>query len=293
MPLEQAVRRLQRPGQRRGEHHLHRIAGQRRAGLCHLEVAELAQRRVEMQRVDGIHTPGGVERGFAVADAKNGLGRHGGAKYGRTAARPKARRPLASRPELVSESAREEVRVSEITHLLRAARGGDAQAAGQAFARVYDELRRLARARLRQHRTMTLLDTTALVHESYLKLVGTAEAAVEDRHHFFAYASQVMRSVIVDFARARLAERRGGKAEKVVLDTALGERLAAPEDDVLRVHEALEALAQADERAARVVEMRYFGGLTEPEIAEVLGLSERTVRRDWEKARLMLLAQLG
>jgi len=140
---------------------------------------------------------------------------------------------------------------------------------------------------------MTLLDTTALVHESYLKLVGTEGVAVEDRHHFFAYASRVMRSVIVDFARAKLAERRGGEAEKVVLDTALGERLAAPESDVLRVHEALEALAQADERAAQVVEMRYFGGLTEPEIAQVLGLSERTVRRDWEKARLLLLAQLG
>ena len=183
--------------------------------------------------------------------------------------------------------------MSELTQLLRAARGGDAQAADKAFSRVYAELRRLARARLRQHRTMTLLDTTALVHESYLKLVGTEGVAVEDRHHFFAYASRVMRSVIVDFARAKLAERRGGDAEKVVLDTALGERLAAPESDVLRVHEALEALAQADERAAQVVEMRYFGGLTEPEIAQVLGLSERTVRRDWEKARLLLLAQLG
>jgi len=183
--------------------------------------------------------------------------------------------------------------VSELTQLLRAARGGDAQAADKAFSRVYAELRRLARARLRQHRTMTLLDTTALVHESYLKLVGTEGVAVEDRHHFFAYASRVMRSVIVDFARAKLAERRGGEAEKVVLDTALGERLAAPESDVLRVHEALEALAQADERAAQVVEMRYFGGLTEPEIAQVLGLSERTVRRDWEKARLLLLAHLG
>ena len=183
--------------------------------------------------------------------------------------------------------------MSELTQLLRAARGGDAQAAGEAFSRLYGELRGLARARLRQHRTMTLLDTTALVHESYLKLVGTEGVAVEDRHHFFAYASRVMRSVIVDFARAKLAERRGGEAEHVVLDTALGERLAAPESDVLRVHEALEALAQADERAARVVEMRYFGGLTEPEIAQVLGLSERTVRRDWEKARLLLLAHLG
>jgi len=183
--------------------------------------------------------------------------------------------------------------MSELTLLLHAARDGDAQAAGEAFSLVYGELRRLARARLRQHRTMTLLDTTALVHESYLKLVGTEGVPVEDRHHFFAYASRVMRSVIVDFARAKLAQRRGGEAEKVVLDTALGERLAAPESDVLRVHEAQEALAQADERAAQVVEMRYFGGLTEPEIAQVLGLSERTVRRDWEKARLLLLAQLG
>jgi RNA polymerase sigma factor (TIGR02999 family) len=183
--------------------------------------------------------------------------------------------------------------MSELTQLLHAARDGDAQAAGEAFSVVYGELRRLARARLRQHRTMTLLDTTALVHESYLKLVGTEGVPVEDRHHFFAYASRVMRSVIVDFARAKLAERRGGEAEKVVLDTALGERLAAPESDVLRVHEALEVLAQADERAAQVVEMRYFGGLTEPEIAQVLGLSERTVRRDWEKARLLLLAQLA
>ncbi len=139
---------------------------------------------------------------------------------------------------------------------------------------------------------MTLLDTTSLVHESYLKLVGNAALAVEDRHHFFAYASRVMRSVIVDFARARLAERRGGDADHVVLDTGLSDKLAAPENDVLRVHEALEVLAEADERLAQVVEMRYFGGMTEVEIAEALGLSERTVRRSWEKARLLLMAAL-
>ena len=93
-------------------------------------------------------------------------------------------------------------------------------------------------------------------------------------------------------ARARQAERRGGDAEHVVLDTAMGERLAAPENDVLRVHEALDVLAQADARLAQVVEMRYFGGLSEAEIAEGLGVSERTVRRDWERARLLLLAAL-
>ena len=182
--------------------------------------------------------------------------------------------------------------MSELTTLLSAARQGDAQAAGQAFTLLYDDLRRLARSRLRQHRTMTLLDTTSLVHESYLRLVGQESLAVEDRHHFFAYAARVMRSVIVDFARARLAERRGGAAEHVVLDTELAQKIAAPETDVLQVHEALEVLAQAEPRLAQIVEMRYFGGMTELEIAEALGLSERTVRRDWEKARLLLMAAL-
>jgi len=183
--------------------------------------------------------------------------------------------------------------MSELTLLLHAARDGDAQAAGEAFSLVYGELRRLARARLRQHRTMTLLDTTALVHETYLKLVGTEGVPVEDRHHFFAYASRVMRSVIVDYARTRATERRGGDAEHVVLDTLLSGQIAAPENDALRVHEALDVLEQADPRLAQVAEMRFFGGLTEPEIAEALGLSERTVRRDWEKARLLLLAAMG
>ena len=182
--------------------------------------------------------------------------------------------------------------MSELTGLLIAARQGDQKASGQAFALLYDDLRRLARSRLRQHQTMTLLDTTSLVHEAYLKLVGNTALAIEDRHHFFAYAARVMRSVIVDFARARQAERRGGAADHVVLDTELSDKLAAPESDVLRVHQALETLAQADERLAQIVEMRYFAGMTEIEIAEVLGLSERTVRRSWEKARLLLIAAL-
>ncbi len=182
--------------------------------------------------------------------------------------------------------------MAELTRLLAAAREGDQGAAGQAFGLLYDELRRLARARLRQHQTLTLLDTTSLVHESFIKLVGLQSVPVQDRSHFFAYASRVMRSVIVDFARAKLAERRGGDAERVVLNTELGDKLAAPENDVLRVHEALDVLAQADARLAQVVEMRYFGGMTEAEIAAALGVTDRTVRRDWEKARLLLLAQL-
>jgi RNA polymerase sigma factor (TIGR02999 family) len=158
---------------------------------------------------------------------------------------------------------------------------------------LYDDLRQLARSKLRQHQPLTLLDTTSLVHEVYLKLAGQSALPVIDRHHFFAYAARVMRSVIVDLARARLAERRGGDAEHVALDTDVAERVAAPENEVLRVHEALETLAQADDVLARVVEMRYFGGMTEVEIAQAMDTSERTVRRQWEKARLLLSVALA
>lgn len=182
--------------------------------------------------------------------------------------------------------------MAELTLLIEAARQGDPKAAGAAFSLMYGELRRLASARLRPHQTITLLGTTSLVHEAYLKMVGGDTLAVESRKHFFAYASHVMRSVIVDYARARAAERRGGDAERVVLDTLLSGQLAAPENDALRVHEALDVLGKADPRLAQVAEMRFFGGLTEPEIAEALGVSERTVRRDWEKARLLLLAAM-
>jgi len=180
----------------------------------------------------------------------------------------------------------------QLTELLAAARLGNQQAAGEAFSLLYAELHRLARSKLRHHQSMTLLDTTSLLHESYLRLVGAQALPVSDRHHFFTYAARVMRSVIVDFARARLSERRGGDVDRVVLDTSIAGDVATPEHDVLRVHDALEVLAKADERLARVVELRYFGGLNEAEIAETLGTSERTVRRDWEKARLLLLAAL-
>jgi len=180
----------------------------------------------------------------------------------------------------------------QLTTLLAAARAGDKDAASAAYSVLYDELRRLARAKLRPHQAMTMLETTSLVHESYLRLVGAQALPVEDRHHFFAYAARVMRSVIVDFARARAAERRGGDAEHLVLDTMLSAQVAAPETDVLRIHEALDVLEQADARLARIVEMRFFGGMSEAEIAEVLGVSDRTVRRDWEKARLLLRAAL-
>jgi RNA polymerase sigma factor (TIGR02999 family) len=183
-------------------------------------------------------------------------------------------------------------RMPQVTELLYAARQGDQQAAGEAFGLLYAELRRLARSKLRKHQSMTLLDTTSLVHESYLRLVGVEALPVLDRNHFFTYAARVMRSVIVDFARARLAERRGGEMEHLVLDTAIAAAVATPENDVLRVHDALEVLGKVDARLAQVVELRYFGGMTEPEIAQVLGTSERTVRRNWGKARLLLFAAL-
>jgi RNA polymerase sigma factor (TIGR02999 family) len=182
--------------------------------------------------------------------------------------------------------------LSEITLLLQAAGEGDAGAGDRAFALLYTELRQMARSRLRQSGELTLLDTTVLVHESYLRLQGQDGAAFPDRAHFLAYASRVMRTVVVDVVRARLAERRGGGAEHLPLDTALGEQLAAHDEEVLRVHEALDELAALEPRLAQVVELRYFGGLTEAEIAVHLDITERTVQRDWAKARLFLSMSL-
>ena len=154
-------------------------------------------------------------------------------------------------------------------------------------AQAYRQLRVIARARLRSGGRETLLDTTALVHEAYLRIAGAEMGSAEQRS-FLAYASRAMRSVIVDFARRRQSERHGGDALIVTLTGTLAERQPAAADDIMRVHEALEELERVDLRLAQVVEMRYFAGLAEPQIAQALGISERTVRRDWEKARLLL-----
>lgn len=183
--------------------------------------------------------------------------------------------------------------MSEITRLLRAASAGDRPAADQAFALLYADLQRMAHGRMRRSGDMTLLDTTALVHESWLRLQGAGEAQFDDRQHFMGYAARVMHTVVVDFVRARKSEKHGGKAEHVTLSTAIGDAATRHDDEVLRVHEAMQDLRQADARLHDVVEMRYFGGLTEAEIADVLGVTERTVQRDWRKARLYLSAALA
>jgi RNA polymerase sigma factor (TIGR02999 family) len=180
----------------------------------------------------------------------------------------------------------------ELTKLLQKVQAGDAQAREALFAAAYPGLEQLARARLRDGGRNTLLDTRSLVHESFLRYVQVGELRAIDRQAFFAYASQVMRSVIVNAARDRNRLKRGAGRRALTLNTHIAEQLADGEDDVLRVHEALDTLAQADPRLAELVQMRYFGGYTEEEVAETLGVTVRTVQRQWLKARIMLQAVL-
>lgn len=162
------------------------------------------------------------------------------------------------------------------------------------FEQTYGELRQLAHARLRGSSRDAMLDTTALVHESYVRLSKAAPSAFPDRPRFLVYASKVMRSIIVDLVRQRKSSRYGGDAIHLTLtgDAVDAAGLPAHDDYILRVHEALQAMARVDERMTRVVEMRYFGGLTDAEIAAALGITDRTVRRDWEQARLFLAEAL-
>ena len=182
--------------------------------------------------------------------------------------------------------------MQNLTALIRQVRDGKDGARERLFAAAYDELRKLARSRLRHGGRNTFLDTTALVHESYLKFLNGGQLRADDRRAFFAYSARIMRSVIIDTVRERQAERRGGDLIEVTLNTQVLAGLPSGADEVLKVHEALDVLEATEPRLAQVVEMRYFGGYTEVEIAEALELTERTVRRDWEKARMLLLAML-
>ena len=180
----------------------------------------------------------------------------------------------------------------DITDLLHRAQRGDSEAADALFAATYHELRRLARARLRAGGRGVLLDTTSLVHESYLRLAAARDLRIQDRAHFMHYAGRVMRSVIVDLARRHVADRRGGGAAHVPLTLRDADGGVAGAKQILSVHEALQEMARLDPRMTQVVELRYFGGLNEPEIAQALAVTERTVRRDWQKARLWLAEAL-
>jgi RNA polymerase sigma factor (TIGR02999 family) len=178
-----------------------------------------------------------------------------------------------------------------LTVTLRAAHAGDRGAADRAYAALYPELLKIARARLRVHQPNTLLDTQGLVHESFLHFVQADKLGIADRRHFFTYAAKTMRNIVIDFARRRQAERRGGAVERVTLDSRLlGE--GRQESSVVDVDNVLRELEGLDPTLAQVVEMRYFGGYTDAEIAAVMDISDRTVRRHWDKARAFMLAQL-
>lgn len=156
------------------------------------------------------------------------------------------------------------------------------------FPQLYRELRSLARSRLAHGNRPTLLDTSALVHEAFMRMQQQSGTVIADREHLLAYAATTMRSIVVDVVRRRRAERRGGDLQRVTMPTEIGDPRGAADDEILAVHEALDALRAVDPKLVQVVEMRYFAGLEETEVAAAMGVTDRTVRRYWERARMML-----
>ncbi|HEX5705424.1 MAG TPA: sigma-70 family RNA polymerase sigma factor [Pyrinomonadaceae bacterium] len=180
----------------------------------------------------------------------------------------------------------------DVTQILNDWSGGDQKAQERLMPFVYDELRRLARSFLVKERGDHTLQPTALVHEAYVRLVDQTRVNWQNRAHFYGIAARMMRRVLVDHARAHAAEKRGGGAIRLSIDDVqvpLEQRAA----DFVALDEALEKLSQFDKRKGKVVEMRFFGGLNDEEIAEVLGVTTRTVLRDWKKARLWLYRELS
>jgi RNA polymerase sigma factor (TIGR02999 family) len=180
----------------------------------------------------------------------------------------------------------------DVSTLLSAWNGGDAQALPKLVALVYPELRRIARQHLRGRRDGQTLESAALANEAYLKLIRAGSIRCENRAHFLALCSQIFRRILVDHARSRGSAKRGGGSERVPLDEVLlGVQTQGIE--ILALSEALDSLAKIDARKARVVELRYFGGLTVEETAEVLGITPIRVKRDWEKAKAWLYGVLN
>jgi RNA polymerase sigma-70 factor, ECF subfamily len=180
----------------------------------------------------------------------------------------------------------------DITGILHSWSSGHRDAADELFPLVYDELRRLAQSYLRQERSGHTLQPTALVHEAYLRLVDQTRVNWQNRAHFYGIAAQMMRRILIDHARARATDKRGGAAQRLSLEDA---NISVEQDatDLIALDEALTSLAKFDERKSRVVELLYFGGLENKEAAEVLGVSEKTIQRDWKMAKLWLYRELS
>ncbi len=180
----------------------------------------------------------------------------------------------------------------DITSLLHSMRHGDGEARARLISLVYPQLKQIAAQRMRGERRDHTLQPTALVHEVFLRLAGAAEVEWRNRSHFFALSAELMRNILVDAARRRRTVKRGGNAELVEIRESLTQVVERP-DIVLEVDRLLTRLHLLDSRQAKVVEMRYFAGLTEQEIAAALGVSERTVKRDWNMARAWMLKELS
>jgi RNA polymerase sigma factor (TIGR02999 family) len=180
----------------------------------------------------------------------------------------------------------------EVTGFLLAWRQGDRQALDRLFPLVYQQLRRIARQQLARIRPGNTLDTTALIHEAYVKLVDSSRAEFQDRNHFLAVAAKAMRHILVDDARRRHTQKRNAGQPPLPLAEAAA-MVAANSDQLLEVDAALTRLEQVDERLGRLVELRFFAGLTVEETAATMEISSRTVKRDWQKARAFLYAQLA
>ncbi len=186
----------------------------------------------------------------------------------------------------------EKQNTQHITALLHEWKSGKKDAFDELFPFVYEELRRRASAYLRNERSGHTLQTTALVNEAYMKLVDKDDIDYEDRNHFFAIAASAMRRILVDYARTRKRDKRGGKDENLPLNEARFISSNEKSVDLVALDEALNELAQFDERQAKVVELKYFGGMTTDETAEVLNISNVTVRRDWNMAKAWLFQEL-
>jgi RNA polymerase sigma factor (TIGR02999 family) len=181
---------------------------------------------------------------------------------------------------------------ADVTQILKAASDGNREALDRLLPLVYDELRRLAQHHLADERADHTLQATALVHEAYMRLIDQKRVVWQNRAHFFAVASQAIRRILVDHARAREAARRGGGAERLPIDAALDAAIAMPGTQILALNAALTRLADDEPDKARIVEMRFFGGLTNEEIAEVIGASLSTIERQWRFARAWLYREL-